>query len=63
MITSEEFFGPSAGKIWEALKNNGPLTASKLCEVTELQEREVRSALGWLGREGKLNIEKVHKVI
>jgi DNA-binding transcriptional regulator PaaX len=61
MVTSEEFFGPNAGKIWAALKNNGPMSAAKLSEVAELEEREVRGALGWLGREGKLNIEKNHK--
>jgi hypothetical protein len=61
MVTCEEIFGVNAGKVWEALKNNGPMTTAKLCEIAELEEREVRGALGWLAREGKLNIEQKHK--
>ena len=61
MINCEDFFGMNAGKVWSALKNNGPMTASKICEVAELEEHNVRGALGWLGREGKLRIEKNHK--
>ena len=61
MVTNEEFFGPNAGKVWAALKNNSPMTAAKLCEVAEMEEHDIRGALGWLGREGKLRIEKNHK--
>ncbi|MCX6816188.1 MAG: winged helix-turn-helix domain-containing protein [Candidatus Aenigmarchaeota archaeon] len=61
MVTCEEFFGANAGKVWAALKSNGPMTAAKLCESAELEEREVRGALGWLGREDKIKIDQSHK--
>lgn len=58
MINVEELFGNNAGKVWEALSKNGTMNAGKICEVAELEEHEVRTALGWLGREGKIRIEK-----
>jgi len=58
MVTAEEIFGAHAGKVWEVLKNNGSMTAAKIGELADLEDREVRGALGWLGREGKLIIEK-----
>jgi len=61
MVSAEEFFGANAGKVWVALRNSGPMTAAKICEVAEIEEHDVRGALGWLGREGKLHIEKNHK--
>jgi DNA-binding transcriptional regulator PaaX len=60
MISAKELFGANAGKVWDALSRNGSMNAGKLTEVTELEEHEVRAALGWLGREGKLRIEKEH---
>ena len=60
MVSAEELFGVHAGKVWEALSRNGAMTAGRLCEAAELEEHEVRAALGWLGREGKLRIEKEH---
>ncbi len=58
MIPVEEFFGIDAGKIWQALKEHGPMSAAKIGEVAELEEREVRGALGWLGHERKIKIDK-----
>ena len=58
MVQVEEFFGEDAGKVWTALKSHGPMSAAKIGEVAELEEREVRGALGWLGHERKIKIEK-----
>lgn len=58
LVSTEEFFGVRAGRVWETLKANGPLTAAKICDLAELEEHEVRSGLGWLAREGKIRIEK-----
>lgn len=54
----EEVFGVNAGKVWNALKMKGPLTSTKLAKETDLKLNEVFGALGWLGREGKIEIIK-----
>ncbi|MEM7825269.1 MAG: winged helix-turn-helix domain-containing protein [Candidatus Aenigmatarchaeota archaeon] len=52
----EEVFGVNAGKVWHALNSKGPLTASMISKETKLKINEVYGALGWLGREGKIEI-------
>ncbi len=52
----EEVFGVNAGKVWNVLKAKGPLTASMIAKETKLKVNEVYGALGWLGREGKIEI-------
>jgi sugar-specific transcriptional regulator TrmB len=52
----EEVFGVNAGKVWHALKEKGPLTANMIAKETKLKLNEVYGALGWLGREGKIEI-------
>lgn len=54
MVTVQETFGTSAGKVWGMLKSKGPLTALALRKLTGLRESDVYGALGWLGREGKI---------
>lgn len=52
----EEVFGANAGKVWQALKSKGPLTAVNISKATNLKANDVFGALGWLGREGKIAI-------
>ncbi|MEM7826327.1 MAG: winged helix-turn-helix domain-containing protein [Candidatus Aenigmatarchaeota archaeon] len=52
----EEVFGVNAGKVWNALNSKGPLTISAISKETGLKPNEVYGALGWLGREGKIEI-------
>ncbi|MEM4259066.1 MAG: winged helix-turn-helix domain-containing protein [Candidatus Thermoplasmatota archaeon] len=47
-------FGKSAGKIWQTLNENGPLTESKLLKMTRLSEEKFYAAVGWLARENKI---------
>ncbi len=54
----EEIFGVNAGKVWHALKEKGPLTVQQIAKKTKLKINEVYGALGWLGREGKIEIIK-----
>ena len=49
--------GNNAGVIWNALNTNGKMTESKLKKATGLASAEFYTALGWLAREGKLNLE------
>mgnify|MGYP002515324331 CR=1 FL=1 len=48
--------GANAGLIWNALNANGKMTESKLKKETGLGSAEFYTALGWLAREGKLNV-------
>ena len=54
-MDSHEFFGRNAGIIWEVLRE-GPKTSTQLEKATGLTKREVGIGLGWLAREGKLEV-------
>jgi|WetSurMetagenome_2_1015567.scaffolds.fasta_scaffold326464_1 hypothetical protein len=56
--TVESIFGTKAGIVWEALNKNGSSNIGNLVKATSLSREEVYSALGWLGRENKINVEK-----
>ena len=47
--------GENAGLIWNALQE-GALSLKALKKATKLKDKEVYAALGWLAREGKVNI-------
>ena len=49
--------GSNAGLVWNALNSNGKMTETKLKKETGLASAEFFAALGWLAREGKLNVE------
>ncbi|MCD6458987.1 MAG: hypothetical protein B6U95_00615 [Thermofilum sp. ex4484_82] len=61
MVRPEEIFGVNAGKVWEALRGEDGLTAKEIAQKTGLKITEVYAALGWLGREGKIEIIKNRK--
>ena len=53
-----EIIGLWAGSVWNALNDaNGNLGVKGLKKATKLKEKEIYAALGWLAREGKVNIE------
>ena len=54
MINTMEQFGRNAGRVWEALNSQGPLTESQLMEFTSLRSYEFYVAVGWLARENKI---------
>ena len=49
--------GNNAGLVWNALNSNGKMTETKLKKETGHASAEFFAALGWLAREGKLNVE------
>jgi len=61
--TAESLFGFNAGVVWEALNQNGPSTIRNLVKTTSLSREEIYGALGWLGREDKLVMEKKGRAI
>ena len=48
--------GNNAGILWNALNTNGKMTEAKLKKESGLASADFYAALGWLAREGKLNI-------
>jgi DNA-binding transcriptional regulator GbsR (MarR family) len=55
----EELFGVNAGKVWSVLNSSQkPLSATEIMKKSGLKRDDVFAALGWLGREGKIEIIK-----
>ncbi len=57
-MKAEEFFGSNAGKVWSVLKSKGALTAQAIAKEAKIKTNDVYASLGWLGREGKIEIVK-----
>ena len=58
-----EIIGEWAGKAWTALNEQGALNMKGLKKATKLKEKELYAAIGWLAREGKLNINETEEEI
>ena len=50
--------GKTAGDIWHYLDNNSEASVGKLKQELKLTDRMILLGLGWLAREGKLDIQK-----
>jgi len=53
-ISLVEEFNRNAGKIWNILNTQGPLSETRLMNVTMLNENALYAAIGWLAREDKV---------
>lgn len=53
-----ESIGIVAGVVWEYLSENEPITLSKLSREIDAPRDLVMQAVGWLGREGKIQFHK-----
>ena len=59
-LTSE--IGADAGKVWQVMNMWGEVDVSTIQKLTEIDEKHVCSALGWLAREDKIYAdEKLEK--
>ena len=52
-----EVIGTNAGLVWQALATADAMGVKQLKKVTKLKDKEIFAALGWLAREGKVNID------
>lgn len=50
--------GKMAGKVWTVLDKNGEMTIAKLKNELKADVFTLNAAIGWLAREGKLDIVK-----
>lgn len=55
--------GETAGRIWETLSSDGPLTVSQLKKKVNGSGELLNFALGWLAREDKIDIVQDKKAI
>lgn len=56
IIMKPEIIGTNAGTVWNALNTAEALGIKQIKKITKLKDKEVYAALGWLAREGKINI-------
>lgn len=52
-----EEIGTFAGLVWQALAEADAVGTKQLKKMTKLKDKELYAALGWLGREGKIDIQ------
>jgi len=50
--------GDTAGAVWNALMQEGPLSMARLVKLVDQPRDVVMQALGWLAREDKIWIEE-----
>jgi hypothetical protein len=62
-MTIESEFGIRAGIVWESLNQKGPSTVGDIVKATGLRRELVYGALGWLGRENKITVERHGRAI
>ena len=51
-----ETIGTNAGTVWTALNTADALGIKQVKKITKLKDKEMFAALGWLAREGKIEI-------
>lgn len=54
-----EMTGTYAGAVWTALAEGGCDSLKTIKKATKLKEKEIYAALGWLAREGKVQLNEV----
>ncbi len=58
-MTLSERVGETAGAIWHLLDKEGPVSLTQLVKKVGEPRDTVMQGLGWLAREGKVQIEEV----
>ncbi len=53
-----EQIGAIAGTVWETLSKDGEMTLTALGKEIDAPRDVVMQAVGWLAREGKINIQR-----
>jgi hypothetical protein len=56
LSAGQQQIGEAAGAVWHALDEQGPMSYARLVERVGLNRDMVMQAVGWLAREGKVDI-------
>ena len=59
----EHEIGEAAGQIWRWLEENGETTVTRLRQETKLSDQLLHMGLGWLAREGKIDVFKDNRTV
>ena len=59
----EHEIGEAAGQIWRWLGEKGETTVTKLRQETKLSDQLLHMGLGWLAREGKIELVKDRRTV
>jgi len=59
----EHEIGEAAGQIWRWLEENGETTVAKVKQETKLPDQLLHMGLGWLAREGKIELIKDKRTV
>jgi Winged helix-turn-helix domain (DUF2582) len=59
----EHEIGEAAGQIWRWLEENGETTVPKMRQETKLSDQLLHMGLGWLAREGKIELIKDKRAV
>lgn len=54
----KEKIGSDAGRVWNALNENGTKGVKDLKKALKLNDKDIYAAIGWLSREEKLLFDK-----
>lgn len=57
-MSEVEKIGDTAGKVWSYLNQSGRSSISAVEKGVKASNREVQMAIGWLAREGKVQLEQ-----
>lgn len=57
-VMDKKVIGANAGIIWNLLNDYQKWDIPKLCQASGLTDKEVYTAIGWLARENKIEIEQ-----
>lgn len=58
IVMDKHQIGLNAGKIWHLLANNNKWNYCELKEASQLSDRDLCAAIGWLARENKIDFEQ-----
>jgi hypothetical protein len=56
-MTAITEIGTAAGTIWHYLDKNGAASVTKVATDTGIGKNDIQRAIGWLAKEGKLDVE------
>ncbi len=59
----EHEIGEAAGQIWRWLEENGETAVTRLRQETKLSDQLLHMGLGWLAREGKIELVKDRRTV
>jgi len=59
----EHEIGEAAGQIWRWLEQNGETTVARVRQETKLSDQLLHMGLGWLAREGKIELIKDKRTV